>query len=89
MAEATGFKLLRIFSMTFKVLAWLTLILMLVGIVGLLVGASSDQNAFTLPVVFNMIFSGLLGFLGMYSFGEIIRVLLKIEANTRGPETSA
>lgn len=78
-----SFKLLRIFSVVFKVLAWLVLVLIAVGITGVVL--SKDPQATTPPVILNMVFSGLVGFLVMYSLGEIIRVLLLIESNTRKP----
>ena len=78
-----SFKLLRIFSVVFKILAWLVLVLIGVGVTGVIL--SKDPNANTPPVLLNMVFSGLVGFLVMYSMGEIIRVLLLIESNTRKP----
>lgn len=78
------FKLLRVFSVLFKVLAWLTLLLMAVGVVGALMGAEGGTD-WTVPVILNMGMSGLLGFIVLYALGEIIRVLLIIEANTRTP----
>jgi len=79
-----GFKLLRVFSVTFKVLACLTLVLMLIGVMGALVGVE-DRTPMTGTLILNMAFSGLLGFLVLYALGEIIRVLLLIEAQTRKP----
>lgn len=78
-----SFKLLRIFSRVFKVMAWLVLILIGVGLAGVIL--SKDPDANTPPVLLNMLFSGLVGFVLMYSLGEIIRVLLAIESNTRKP----
>ena len=75
------FKLLRIFSVVFRVLAWLVLVLIAVGVTGVIV--SKDPEANTPPVLLNMVFSGLVGFLVLYSLGEIIRLLLVIESNTR------
>ncbi len=78
-----SFKLLRIFSVVFKVLAWLVLVLIAVGVVGVVL--SKDPDANTPPVLLNMLFSGLVGFLVMYTLGEIIRLLLVVESNTRKP----
>lgn len=76
-----SFKLLRIFSVVFKVLAWVVLVLIAVGVTGVIM--SKDPAVSTPPVVLNMAFSGIVGFLVMYSLSEIIRVLLIIEGNTR------
>jgi hypothetical protein len=76
------FKLLKISALLFKVIAWFVLILMAVGIVALLIG-SDAQAPLPVPVLLNMVFSGLVGFLLFFALGEIVRVLLAIEANTR------
>ena len=76
-----SFKLLRIFSVVFKVIAGLVLVLVLVGAVGVVM--AKDPQISTPQVILNMVFSGLLGFLLMFSLGEIIKVLLLIEQNTR------
>lgn len=78
-----SFALLKKLSVVFKVLAFFVFILMLVGLVGTIVAARNAQAAAPLPVILNMIFSGILAFLMLFSFGEVIRVLLTIEANTR------
>ena len=80
-----SFKLLKIFSTAFKVIAGLVLLLVLIGVVGILVARDPQIN---IPqVVLNMLFSGLMGFLIMFSLGEIIRLLLVIEQNTRRPSS--
>ena len=76
-----SFKLLRIFSVAFKVVAWLFLIMIAVGIVGIVV--SKDPQVNTPPVYLNMGMTAVVGFLSFYSAGEIIRVLLIVESNTR------
>ena len=76
-----SFKLLRIFSVVFKVLAWLVVVLISIGLVGVIL--SRDPQASSPPVLLNMVFSGVVAFLVMYTLGEIIRVLLVIEGNTR------
>lgn len=78
-----SFKLLKVFSVIFKILAWLVLVMIAVGVTGVIL--TKDPEANTAPVLLNMAFSGLVGFLVMYSLGEIIRILLAIESNTRKP----
>ena len=76
-----SFGLLKILSVAFKVLACVVLVLMLTGVVGLVVGR--DPSVPLIPLVLNMVFSGVLAFLMMYAFGEVIRLLLSIESQTR------
>ena len=76
-----SFKLLKIFSKMFKVFAWLVLVMISVAIVGVVM--SKDPDANTAPVYINMAMTAAVGFLVLYSVGEIIRVLLVIESNTR------
>ena len=78
-----SFGLLKKLSITFKVLAFFVFILMLVGLVGTLMAARNAQVAAPLPVILNMVFSGILAFLMLFTFGEMIRILLAIEAQTR------
>ena len=78
---ANSFKLLRIFSVVFKIFAWLVLVMISVAIVGVVM--SKDTKANIPPVYINMGMSAEVGFLVMYSAGEIIRLLLVIEGNTR------
>ena len=77
-----SFKLLKVAAMLFKVIAWFVLILMAVGIVALFMG-SDAQTPLPVPILLNMAFSGLVGFLLFFALGEIVRILLLIEANTR------
>ena len=79
---SNSFGLLRILSVAFKVLACVVLVLMLTGVVGLVMGRDSSVP-FPVPLVLNMVFSGILAFLVMYAFGEVIRLLLVIESQTR------
>lgn len=79
-----SFRLLEVIAVLFKILAWVVLLLMAVGVVGLLVGSDSD-NPLSFPILLNMIFSGLVGFLLFFALGEIVRVLLTIERQTRKP----
>ena len=76
------FGVLKVLSVVLKVLACLMLILMLTSVVGMLVSRDA-ANPFPAPAVLNMVFSGILAFLLLYSFGEVIRLLLAIEFQTR------
>lgn len=78
---ANSFKLLRIFSVMFKVFAWLVLVMIAVALVGVVM--SKDPQANTPPVYVNMVMTAAVGFLSLYSVGEIIRLLLVIESSTR------
>lgn len=78
-----SFGLLNKLSVIFKVLACLVFVLMSVGLVGTLVSAKNSSQAVPVPVVLNMAFSGVLAFLMLFTFGEVIRILLAIEAQTR------
>ena len=78
---ANSFSLLRVLSVAVKVLAFVVLVLMLTGVVGFVMGR--DPSVPLVPLVLNMIFSGVLAFLMMYAFGEVIRLLLVIEFQTR------
>ena len=82
----SSFRLLRIFSTLFKVLAWVLLVLMLVGMAGLLVAskqAGGPERAQMLQGMIQMFFSGLIFFFLFFALGEIVRILLAIEAQTR------
>lgn len=76
------FRLLKVFSATFKVLAIVMLVLMVVGIVGIVTG-EKPQGVPIVQVVTNMMVGLVVTSLMFYSLGEIIRVLLKIEEQTR------
>ena len=76
-----SFGLLKILSIVFKVLAFLMLVLMLIGVVGLVM--ARDSSIPLLPTVMNMLLSGVVGFLMLYAFGDVIRLLLAIESQTR------
>lgn len=79
---SNSFGLLKILSVAFKVLACVVLVLMLTGVVG--IAMSRDPSSpFPVPLVLNMVFSGVLAFLMMVAFGEVIRLLLAIEFQTR------
>ena len=77
-----SFGLLKILSLVLKVLAGLMLLLMLTGVVGMIV-ARDTSAPFPTPLILNMIFSGIVAFLLLYAFGDVIRLLLAIESQTR------
>lgn len=76
-----SFGVLKLFSVLFKVLACLMGVLMLTGVVGIVM--SREPSApFPAPIILNMLFSGILAFLLLYAFGEVIRLLLALESQT-------
>ena len=77
-----SFGLLKKLTILFKVLACVVLGLMLTGLVGLL-ASRNPATPVPIPAILNMVFSGILAFLMLFSFGEVIRLLLAIEAQTR------
>lgn len=77
-----SFGALKFFPVVFKVLGCLILVLMLTGVVGIVMSRDTTQS-FPAPVLLNMVFSGILAFLLLYAFGEVIRLLLAIESQTR------
>ncbi len=77
-----SFELLKKLSAVFKVLAFVVLVLMAIGLVGTLMAAKQQGTAVPVPVVVNMVFSGILAFLMMFTLGEVIRILVAIESNT-------
>jgi VIT1/CCC1 family predicted Fe2+/Mn2+ transporter len=79
-----SFGALKFFPVVFKVLACLILVLMLTGVVGTVMSRdTSVPFQVQAPIILNMVFSGILAFLLLYAFGEVIRLLLAIEAQTR------
>ena len=75
------FKLLRTFSVVFKILAWATLVIGLVGTVGVLVAGGTPETPKAMSVVILIV--GALYFVIFYTVGEVIKVLLAIEEQTR------
>ncbi|MBI3333021.1 MAG: hypothetical protein HYZ93_02895 [Candidatus Omnitrophica bacterium] len=75
------FKLLKLFGVIFKGLAWGTLLIGIIGAVGVLVAAPVPEvpRSMSLAILLN----SALFFLLFYAFGELIRILLAIEAQTR------
>ena len=78
------FRLLGIFSILFKVVACATVLTMVIGLVGLFVGGKT-QEVPLLPLALNMVVQLLVTALIFYALGEIIRILLVIEEQTRKP----
>ena len=74
-----SFKFLQISSGILKIYAFLVLVLMGAALVGL--GFSKEVTGGQLvQVVLNILFTGSISFLILYSLSDIIRLLLKIEA---------
>ncbi|MDO8730937.1 MAG: hypothetical protein Q7J69_07150 [Candidatus Omnitrophota bacterium] len=80
---SSSFGLLKILSVTFKVLACVVLVLMLTGAVGIVMTPADPSSPVPVPLILNMVFNGILAFLTMVAFGEVIRLLLAIESQTR------
>lgn len=78
------FKVLRVFSVIFKVTAFLSLVFLGIGVAGVAAGGMPEGVARG-QVVLNMLISFSVSFLVLYSFGEIIRLLLIVEEQTRRP----
>ena len=77
-----SFKVLRFFSSIFKVLAFLWVILIGVSVAGLLVARKTQPDFPIGQAVTQVVVSGIVGFLLFFALGEIIRLLLAIEAQT-------
>ncbi len=92
------YKLLRLIATLWKILAWLILVVGLLGSVGVLIMAMVGSMGQTLEQAtgFNVggpilgllaLLSGALGsivyFIIFYTFGEVLNVLIQIEENTR------
>ena len=78
----SSFKILGILSMALKVYAFLTLLLMVVGLVGIfMAGEAVGSQKF--QIILNMVLGGTLFFLVLYSLSDLIRLLLHIETQTR------
>lgn len=75
------FKLLRIFGVLFKGVAWAALVVGIVGAVGVLVGGGTPQAPRSISMA--IFLSSALYFILFYTLGEIIRLLLVVEQNTR------
>ena len=78
------FRLLIVFSILFKIIACATVLTMVIGLVGLFVGGKT-QEVPLLPLALNMVVQLLVTALIFYALGEVIRILLVIEEQTRKP----
>jgi len=79
-----SFKTLRILSVVFKGMAWVSLVIMAIALVGILMGKEA-QGVPIAPVVVNMVVASVVTFLLFFALGEAIRILLVIEEQTRKP----
>ncbi len=81
------FKLLRVFGIIFKILAWGALFLGLVGAVGVVVAGSNGQPQGVPPSplagVVVVLSAWSLIFIIFYTVSEMIKLLLAIEENSR------
>jgi hypothetical protein len=93
------FRILRIVAVIWKVLAWIVLVLSVLGgcaniVIGLTLGAGARNtgSALGLPafgvlggvvVALVAIFFGILYFIFLYAFAELVDVMLALEENTR------
>lgn len=82
MTHTSSFGLLKTLSVVFKVLAFVVLALMLIGLVGTVMASRNQGTPIPMPVALNMVFSGILAFLMLFTLGEVLRILLAIESNT-------
>lgn len=71
-------KTLKILAFALKVYSFLVLLLMSVGLVGLMTARQALQAQGQQPIqmILNLLFSGTLAFLVLYSLAEIIRFLI-------------
>ena len=78
----SSFKILRILSVALKGYAFLTLLLMVIALVGLFManGVLGQQK---FQMIMNTVLGGTLFFLVLFSLGELIRLILQIEMQTR------
>ena len=83
MDQTHPFGLLQKLSILFKVISFLVFVLMLIGVVGMLVANRHQATPIPMQVILNTAFSGILAFLMLFTAGEVIRLLLAIEAQTR------
>ena len=79
-----NFKLLKIFGVVFKILAWVILAVGLVGTVGLFIKSGSSDVPKTMSI--SILTQSLILFLIFYALGEVIKLLLILEERSRKPE---
>jgi hypothetical protein len=75
------FKLLRTFGVVFKVLAWAALVIGAIGTVGVLVTGGTPETPRAMSIVILIV--GALYFVIFYTIGEVVKLLLAIEEQTR------
>lgn len=80
-----SFKLLRFLSVALKVYALLVLVLMAIGLVGLKF-AKDTLPGQPAQAALNILFSGSLVVIVLYSLSEIIRLLLKLEEQSNSSQ---
>lgn len=74
-----SFKVLRLFSIALKVYAFLVLFLVSIGLVGLVINRNSLPGQ-PVQLILDFLFKGSLSFVVLYSFSDLIRLLLSIKA---------
>ena len=77
------FKLLRTFGVVFKVLAWAALVIGAIGTVGVLVTGGTPEAPRAMSIVILIV--GALYFVIFWTVGEVVKLLLAIEEQTRKP----
>lgn len=78
------FGLLRTFGLVFKILAWASLVIGAIGAVGILVTGGTPETPRAVSLVILLVSA--IYFVIFYTVGEVIKLLLTIEENTRkGP----
>ncbi len=75
------FKMLRIFGILFKVVAWGALLFGLIGTVTVIMGGGSPSQPRSVAVVVLLV--SMLYFMIFYTVSEIIKVLLHLVENTK------
>ncbi len=75
------FRLLKVFGLVFKVLAWAALIFGLVGVVGVLISGGTPETPRAMAL--QVFLSTGLSFVIFYTVAEVIKLLLTIEEQTR------
>ncbi len=79
--NSSSFKILGILSVVLKVYSFLTLFLMAIGVVGILMaGEATGPQKF--QILLNMVLGGTLFFLVLYTLSDLVRLMLKIDAQT-------
>ena len=78
------FRVLKVFSVVFKVLSFATLVVMGIGIVGVVMGRKSlPPNVSPVQIIMSQLIGLSVSSLICYTFGEISRILRVIEERTR------